>query len=133
MMTIDEYFDSIKVRLLSDPLVASFRVIRERVMATEGHLRARLTLEDGSLLEFSEYVRCGADVNPTVVIYSYHWCDVDGKLRCRWDNTPHFPDLPNYPHHIHRSESGDVIAGELLNIFAVLDEISVQLSLASQG
>lgn len=127
MMTVDEYFEGVKVRLLSDPLIVSFRIIRERVMLTEGHLRARLTLEDGSLLEFSEYVQCTAEAQTVVVIYSYHWSSADGQLRRRWDNTPHFPALPNYPHHVHDGQSGNTVSGKSLNIFEVLDEIVTYL------
>ncbi len=56
-MTVVEYFDAVKDRLLTDPAVASFHVIRERVTLIGGHLRARLTLTDGGQLEFSEYVQ----------------------------------------------------------------------------
>lgn len=33
--------------------------------------------------------------------YSYHWEDDRGQLRCRWDNAPHWPDIPTHPHHKH--------------------------------
>jgi hypothetical protein len=33
--------------------------------------------------------------------YSYHWADANHALIARWDNTPHFPDLPGFPDHIH--------------------------------
>ena len=56
-MTIVEYLDAIKECLLTSPVVSSFHVIRERDTLTDGHLRARLTLTDGSHLEFSEYVQ----------------------------------------------------------------------------
>ncbi|MEA3339368.1 MAG: hypothetical protein U9R15_05325 [Chloroflexota bacterium] len=62
-MTILEYLDSIKGRLLTDLVVSSFRVSRERAMLTDGYLRARLTLTDGSWLEFSEY----AQRSPTAI------------------------------------------------------------------
>jgi hypothetical protein len=54
-MTIDTYLDSIKERLVSDPMVAGFQVVRERLTLVDEYLRARLTLADGSRLEFSEY------------------------------------------------------------------------------
>jgi hypothetical protein len=55
-MTVVEYLDAIKERLTTDPVVSGFSVIRERVTLLDGYLRARLTVSDGSLLEFSEYV-----------------------------------------------------------------------------
>ena len=52
-MTVIEYLDAIKERLTTDPVVSGFSVIRERVTLVDGHLRARLTVSDGSLIEFS--------------------------------------------------------------------------------
>jgi hypothetical protein len=42
--------------------------------------------------------------------YSYQ--EITDKPLRRWDNAPHFPDLPNFPHHYH-DPSGDVIASAL--------------------
>jgi hypothetical protein len=51
-MTIEAYLDSIKERFVTDPFVTSFHVIPERSTLIDGHLRVRLTLADGSQLEF---------------------------------------------------------------------------------
>jgi hypothetical protein len=126
-VTIDEYLDAIKERLLTDPVVYSFRVIRERATTTDGHLRARLTFTDGSQLEFSEYVQHSPDGQISVVTYSYHWADANGDLIQRWDNTPHFPDLPGFPHHIHDGATDAVGPGRPVSIFAVLDEVAQRL------
>ena len=122
-MTVIEYLDAIKERLTTDPVVSDFSIIRERVTLVDGHLRARLTVSDGSLIEFSEYVQRSPDGQIDVVTYSYHWIDADGGLIRRWDNTPHFPDLPGFPHHIHDGRTGSVVPGEPVSIFVVLDEI----------
>lgn len=123
-VTIAEYLDSVKERLLTDPVVSSFQVVRERTTLTDGHLRVRLTLTDGSLLEFSKYVQRSPDGQINVVTYSYHWTDAHGDLIRRWDNTPHFPDLPGFPHHIHDGRTDTVGPGEPVSIFAVLDKIA---------
>ena len=123
-MTIVEYLDAIKERLLTEPLVSSFRVIRERATLTDGHLRARLALANGSQLEFSEYVQRSSEGQINVVTYSYHWANADGDLVRRWDNTPHFPNMPDFPHHIHDGRTGTVVPGQPMSIFAVLDEIA---------
>ena len=90
-MTIVEYLDSVKARLLTDPVVSGFHVIRERATLTDGHLRARLTLADGGLLEFSEYVQRSPDGAINVITYSYHWADVHGNLIRRWDKHTTLP------------------------------------------
>lgn len=100
-MTIFEYLEAIKARLLSDPVILNFHLMRERATLIDAHMRARLTLVDDSWLEFSEYVQRTASGQIEVITYSYHWADSDGNLIRRWDNTPHFPSLPNFPHHIH--------------------------------
>jgi hypothetical protein len=127
-VTLVEYLDAIKERLLTDAIVSRFDVIRERHTATDGHLRARLTLTDDSLLEFSEYAQRSPDDRIEIVTYSYHWADANGDLIRRWDNTPHFPDLPGFPHHIHDGSSGTVSPGQPVNFFIVLDEIARHLT-----
>jgi hypothetical protein len=122
-MTITEYLDSVKERLLTDENVSTFRITRERDTLTDGYMRARVTLADGSQLEFSEYVQLVSDDQITVVTYSYHWSDAQGNLIRRWDNTPHFPDLANFPHHVHDGPSGSVRPGQPTSILTVLDEI----------
>ena len=127
-MTIDEYLDTVKGRLLTDPMLSVFRVIRERATLTDGHLRARLTWTDGSQLEFSEYVQRSPDGQVNIITYSFHWADVHGNLIRRWDNTPHFPNLPGFPHHIHDGPGGAVGPGQPVSLSIVLDEIARQLA-----
>jgi len=123
-VTIAKYLASVKERLLTDPLVSSFQIVRQRITLTDGHLRVRLTLTDGSLLEFSEYVQRSPDGQINVVTYSYHWANARDDLILRWDNAPHFPDLPGFPHHIHDGRTDMVGPGEPVSIFVVLDKIA---------
>ncbi|MBN1814890.1 MAG: hypothetical protein JXA14_23830 [Anaerolineae bacterium] len=127
-MTIDDYLNAVKERLLTDPVVSGFHIVRERATLVDAHLRARLTLSDGSLLEFSEYVQRSPEDRISVVIYSYHWANANGNLIRRWDNTPHFPDLPGFPRHIHDGRAETVSSGEPVSIFSVLDVIAGNLS-----
>jgi hypothetical protein len=124
-MTIEEYLSRIKEWLLTDPLVREFEITRERTTVADGYLRARLILKDHSLLEFSEYVQRFARDDIQVVTYSYHWAAADNHLIRRWDNAPHFPDLPGFPHHIHDGRSGEVRSGRPMDIFAVLAQIRI--------
>jgi hypothetical protein len=123
-MTIAAYLDAMKERFVTDPIVASFQVIRERSTLIDGHLRARLDLVDSGQLEFSEYIQRFATGEIVVITYSYHWADTNNRLIKRWDNTPHFPDLPGFPDHIHDGATGQVTTGQPMSIFAVLDEIA---------
>jgi Family of unknown function (DUF6516) len=123
-VTIEAYLNAMKERFVTDPIITSFQVIRERSTWVDGHLRARLELANGSQLEFSEYMQRSPTGEIVVITYSYHWADGNNHLIKRWDNTPHFPDLPGFPNHVHDGATGRVTTGQPMSIFAVLDEIA---------
>jgi len=126
-MKIADYFETIKERLLIVSFVADFKISKQVDRSNNGHFRARVTFTDNSQLEFSEFVEQNADDEIQVVTYSYHWSDENDNIIRRWDNTPHFPKLKNFPHHIHVKED-DVISGKPIDIFGVLDEIGKTLT-----
>lgn len=123
-MNAAEYVESVKERLAADSFVLEFTVINEHANLSEGYIRARVYFVDGSLLDFSEFVKRKPGKKLEYISYRYHWHTGDKKLIRRWDNTPHFPDLSNAPHHIHEGETGEATPGKPINIFAVLDEIA---------
>ena len=126
-MTPREYLDAVKARLIADPIVQHFSLRKERWTVQDGFLRARLTLVDGSMLEFGEYVQVTERGNIEVVTYSYHWADDNGALRKRWDNTPHFPNLEGFPHHLHDGATGLVRPSHPMSIFRVLDILAREI------
>jgi len=121
-MRVAEYFERIKDSLFALPFVADFKILKQVDRSKNGHIRARAILTDNSQLEFSEFVEQNADDEIQVVTYSYHWSDENDTHLRRWDNTPHFPKLKNFPHHIHASDE-KVISGKPIDIFGILDEI----------
>lgn len=48
-------------------------------------------------------------------------------LKKRWDNVEHFPDLPNFPHHVHGGEELRVEPSRLLSIIELIDIIEQEL------
>ena len=118
-MKTGAYLDRIEERLLLDPVVMHFHIIRERVTSTDGHLRAKVVFADEGTLEFSEYFQHTSKDAIHVVTYSYHWTDTEHHLIRRWDNTPHFPNLPDFPCHVHNGQAGTVHSSTSMNIFAV--------------
>jgi len=52
--------------------------------------------------------------------YRYHCQDEQNRLIFRYDSTPHFPDLPSFPHHKHLQD--EVIASQKPDIYQVLQE-----------
>lgn len=117
-----EYLSAVKNLLLNSPLIVRHQVVREYEGLQKSYIRARLTLSDDSLLEFSEYVEEDGEDDFKITDYSFQWMDKDGNQIRRWDNTPHFPKLKNFPYHIHVKED-DVISGKPIDIFGMLDEI----------
>lgn len=121
MTEINAYLDALKLKLVTSPVVAQYTIIKERTTATDGYLRVQATLANGDFLELTEYfVRSSEEL--TTVDYRYQWMDsARRQLRRRWDNSPHHPETPNFPHHLHLGSETHVIAGESLNISQVLD------------
>jgi len=122
-----DYLESVRKLLLTDSRITGHQIMREYEDVEKSYIRARLTLTDESLLEFSEYIEQTSGNEIRITAYSYHWSDKRGKLLRRWDNTKHFPKLKNAPHHIHMpigEAEESITPGEPTNIFAILDEIA---------
>lgn len=120
-MLIEDYLIAIKVKLLTSAVVHSFTMVKERVILEQGYFRARLTLKNGDFCEIVEFFTA-TDQTCVTESYRYQWMDsTKQKLRKRWDNVEHFPDLPNFPHHIHILEETNVHPGRSLNILEFID------------
>ena len=53
--------------------------------------------------------------------YRYQWMDeTQSVLRKRWDNVEHFPELPNFPHHVHVGEEEHVEPGQAMSIMELI-------------
>ncbi|HEC66533.1 hypothetical protein LCGC14_2118640 [marine sediment metagenome] len=76
------------------------RYEEEIVGAGRVNLRIRVRFQKGHMLELNEAV-IGEAGHPRRLGYRYHFQDEQNKLVFRYDNTPHFPGLENFPHHKH--------------------------------
>ncbi len=65
-----------------------------------GTIRGRLKFHDGSLLDFGEVIILR---NRRIVKlrYAYHYQNASDDVVFRYDNAPHYPNLPTHPHHKH--------------------------------
>ncbi|MEN8217328.1 MAG: DUF6516 family protein [Pseudomonadota bacterium] len=81
-----------------------------------------MALTDDGLAEFVEYVN-EVDGNIHLSKYSFHWQDAQGKLKQRWDNAPHHPELPNFPHHVHNQDRSVHGVITVPDIFYIIDQI----------
>lgn len=121
---IYEHFLSLEMLLTQSAAVIRYEIKRVEISPSTGLMRVKVWLAREELLEFREYIinMAGELEKPS---YSYHWQDKDGRLRKRWDNAPHFPDLPHFPHHIHTTD--EVVGTAVLpTLAAVLTEIEGQ-------
>ena len=76
------------------------RYIEEALSSQRMNLRIRIRVSNGNLLEVDEALQI--ESNTLVwVDYRYHYQNAKNQLIFRYDNTPHFPDLPSFPHHKH--------------------------------
>ena len=113
---IEDYFESVKILLQNTRLTLPPEVNYDRRDRETGFLRGDLVFKDGSHLHFREFVQVKR--RPPVNRYMY----ADGTLIFRYDDTGHFPGLPNAPHHKHIGEN-DVIAADAPDLHSVLKEI----------
>jgi hypothetical protein len=115
------YLDDIRSKIVLSEMINSVKIVAERELSDYGYFRARMTLANGDFLEVSECFVAKTDVCSTIE-YRYQWMDSSQqRLIKRWDNAEHFPDLTNFPHHIHVGDENNVIPGMLLSITELID------------
>ena len=97
-MELEEYINTVKVKLNASSAISSIEIIDERTFWDRGYFRARLTLSSKQ------------------------------RLRKRWDNVTHFPDLPNFPHHVHIGEESNVESSQCRNIRELIDLVEQEMT-----
>lgn len=128
---LDDYITAVKVKLLTSPVILSFIIVQEKVIGNQGYLRARLTLTNGDFCEIVEFFTVKNQAHVTES-YRYQWMDANKQeLRKRWDNVEHFPNLSNFPHHVHILEETNVHPSECRNILEIIDYLEKFAGVAS--
>jgi len=69
--------------------------------------RGQVTFVDHSVLFIRQVV-----LGEFTFKYAYHWQDGEGRLICRWDNSPHWPEIATYPHHKHVIVQKEIVVEE---------------------
>jgi len=122
-----EYLIVIKTTIVANPIIASHQITRQRSSNYDAYIRVIASFIDDSRLEIMEYARITVEDDMELTRYSYHWMDSDNNLLIRWDNAEHYPDLPNFPHHLHDGDEKNVVPGEPMTLSRVLDLIAERL------
>lgn len=122
-MNPHKYLTEIKAKLVASASVTLIEILQEYTLPDRGYFRARLKLSNNDFLEVAEYfvVQEGHCVT---MRYRYQWMDeLQQILRKRWDNVEHFPNMPNFPHHIHVGNESQIEPGRSLSIMELIDII----------
>ena len=90
------------------------------------NLKIRLRFYFKYLLSIGEAL-IAVDDQVITIDYRYHFQNEQNNLIFRYDNTPHFPDLPSFPHHKHLPDH--VISCEQPNIELVIRDVMEFLKL----
>ncbi|MDZ8184639.1 MAG: DUF6516 family protein [Nostoc sp. ChiSLP02] len=117
---IQAYLDEVEKLLLncSNTYVEEYSAV---ILTTQrANLRIRIRFALKYLLAVSEaFVIVNNQIK--YIDYRYHFQDEQNSLIFRYDSTPHFPNLPIFPHHKHLFDN--VIACEKPHIGDVLQEV----------
>lgn len=96
--------------------------VEEILTSERANLRIRLRFQGGCLLEINEAVIVENGTLKTLG-YRYHLQGAGNELVFRYDNAPHFPDLPSFPHHKHLLDA--VVAASKPDLLDVLQEAKI--------
>ena len=121
---LSRYLDEIEaeIRKLEDVYVERYE---EEILASDRiNLRIRVRFKAGNLFELNEAVIVEDDQLERLN-YRYHFQDRQNNLIFRYDNTPHFPNLENFPHHKHLRDG--IMSSEEPTVVGVIEE-AVKLS-----
>lgn len=118
---IEAYFRHVDMVITSTRIVQASSLTYDKRSTYIGFVRGSIYFLDGSLLHLREFVNVEHGVER--YMYAYHFQRADGSFVFRYDNTPHFPDLPTFPHHKHVRSVSNVVAAGQPDLRAVLAEI----------
>lgn len=128
MPDISSYLADIELALVSSGIIAEYHIVRSWANTDDGYIRLRATLTNQDFLEAAEYFILQEDRIETVD-YHFQWMDSARKtLRRRWDSTPHFPELENFPHHIHIGDDETVMPGSSISLIDLLNLLEDEIA-----
>ena len=116
------YLEKVRAKLEElEPLTSNISIRAEWRAPTRLILKGVIVFIDGSKLHFLEYVSAEEDKLERIV-YRFHYAKPSGQLVFRYDNAPHHPSVPTYPHHKHLA-NGTVAPSTEKSLPEVLEEV----------
>ena len=120
--SIETYFQAMLDAAENMPLVSASNIVLDKRTNHAGLIRGDLYFIDASRLHFRELVE--VQEFPVRLMYSYHYQGGGDELIFRYDDTPHYPDLPGFPHHKHVQLESRVTPSQPPDLHTVLAEIT---------
>ena len=117
---LSDYLERVEQAIQQCSNIYVERYEEEFLTSNRVNLRIRLRFSQTYLLEVNEAIVL-ADNQLEFLDYRYHFQDENNYLIFRYDSTPHFPDLPNFPHHKHLPN--DTIGSNKPELTEVLKEV----------
>ena len=118
-MLVEQYFARLESIIDGYGSIRAKTIFKDKRTEHIGYFRAELFFRDGSSLHIREFISTRHRIDRYT--YAYHYQDAADRLIFRYDNTRHFPNLPNFPHHKHIPD--DVIPASEPDLQDVIDEI----------
>jgi hypothetical protein len=118
---LENYLNAVESAILQCDNIYVERYTEEILTPERANLRIRLRFSQGYLLEIHEAVIINHQ-QLQHLDYRYHCQDAQNCLVFRYDCTPHFPNLVNFPHHKHLPDN--VIDSERPEVSVVLQEVT---------
>ena len=115
-----DYLNQVEEAIAQCQNVYVERYEEEILTLKRANLKIRLRFHQTHLLEISEAIIVKEN-KLEFLDYRYHFQDDRNCLIFRYDSTPHFPNLPTFPHHKHLPD--DVISSQKPKITQVLTEV----------
>ena len=119
-MNARKYYLDLQNGIYAAPFVLRSDLRFEEIDTNECYIRGVLLPVGGFELHIAEYVETEPDV--TRPKYRYHFQSPGNELVARWDNAPHYPSVPTFPHHYHDAQ-GHVHSTQPVSIPEVLDAV----------
>lgn len=120
MTRLITYFDRLEDTLRSRQELTILS-LRYRQLNERGNFRAQVRFYNESELTIREDAEESHSQGINRIKYVFQYQRADGTLIFRYDNSPHYPDLPTFPAHKHTPEG--VIAAEAPDLTDILHEI----------
>ena len=121
---ISDYFKDIELLIRASEVVADKKIDFLEFSSSEGMVRGRLLLVDGSVLEFMEYLKGGSRLK-----YRFHLMDKAGEMIFRYDDAPHH-HTSTFPHHKHAPDG--IVGSAERGLLDILEEVETLLLIVEQ-